>query len=111
MTQGLPNLGALESRRGQMFPTLTQAQLERITPFGVQKLFDPDAIIFEQCDRNVPFYVLIEGQIEVVHPHGKLEDPITVHRPMEFTGEVSLLTDRGSLVRGSARGHGVTLRT
>jgi thioredoxin reductase (NADPH) len=93
-----------------MFPVLTPAQRARVAVFGVEKRFELGALLFDQGEPNVPFYVLVEGEIEVVHPHGKLEELITIHQPGEFTGEVSLLTDRRSLVRARARGSVVTMR-
>src|ERR1700735_4581502 len=102
MVQGFPTSAELESRRPQMFPALTPAQVARVAAFGAETTFSAGAIVFEQGDAHAPFYVVLEGQLEVVHPRGKLEDPITVHGPGEFTGEATLLTDRRSLVRGRA---------
>jgi thioredoxin reductase (NADPH) len=46
---------------------------------------------------------VLEGEIEVLAPHGATEAIITVHGRHEFTGEVTLLTGRRALVRGLAR--------
>jgi thioredoxin reductase (NADPH) len=104
MTQALPTIDDLTTRRAQVFPVLTEAQLARVAAFGAEKTFAVGEIVFEQGESDVPFYVILDGKLEVVHPHGKLEDPVTVHGKGEFTGEVSLLTDRRSLVRGRALG-------
>jgi len=104
MPQGLPTVDELAARRAQMFPALTFAQLARVAAAGVEKTFEDGEIVFEQGDSDVPFYVVLEGELEIVHPSGKLEEPITVHKEREFTGEVSVLTDRRSLVRGRAKG-------
>jgi thioredoxin reductase (NADPH) len=87
-----------------MFPVLTEAQVARIASFGSERSFDPGQIVFEQGDIDVPLYVVLEGEIEIVHPRGKLEEPITLHGAREFTGELSVLSDRRALVRGRARG-------
>jgi thioredoxin reductase (NADPH) len=100
----------LENRRSQMFPALSDAQVARIAPFGVECRYTAGEVIFEQGDTAVPFYVVLDGELEIVHPRGKLEDPITVHHRNEFTGEVTILTDRRSLVRGRARTDLVALR-
>jgi thioredoxin reductase (NADPH) len=97
-------LGELESRRAQMFPALTPAQLARIEPYGTEHAFPDGGIVFEQGDQHVPFYVVLEGQLVVVHPEGPIEHPITVHGARSFTGEANLLADRRALVRGRARG-------
>jgi thioredoxin reductase (NADPH) len=102
--QGFPSLDDLSSRRSQMFPTLSEVQLSRVRSMAVEKTFDPGQIVFEQGDRDVPFYVILEGELEVVHPRGKSEDPVTLQLAKEFTGEASFLTDRSSLLRGRAKG-------
>ncbi len=94
----------LEARRGQMFPALTEEQLARVAAFGVERTFEDGAVLFEQGERDVAFYVVLEGQLEIVHPRGKLEEAITIHGAREFTGEVSLLADRPALVRARAKG-------
>ncbi|HZU83369.1 MAG TPA: cyclic nucleotide-binding domain-containing protein, partial [Polyangiaceae bacterium] len=100
---GYPAKGELDSRRGQMFPALTAAQVARVATFGREQSFDPGVTVWEQGDSDVPFYVVLDGQLEVVHPCEALERPVTVHEPGEFTGELALLLGRRSLVRGRAR--------
>ncbi|AKV00616.1 Thioredoxin reductase [Labilithrix luteola] len=103
MGNGLPSLDELETRRAQMFPSLSPSQVAKVATFGTEQQFKAGDIVFEQGDTNVPFFVVVEGAMEIVHPHGiGLEDHITTHHPREFTGEVTLLTDRRSLVRARA---------
>src|SRR5262245_34746407 len=94
----------IESRRAQMFPALAPDVVARVAGAGKETTFADGAIVFEQGDRDYPFLIVLEGELEIVHPRGDLEDPITVHRTREFTGEASMLTGRPSLVRGRARG-------
>ncbi len=86
-----------------MFPVLAEAQIARIGRFGTEWTFRAGELLFDEGDRDVPFHVVLEGEVEIVHPRGNLEEPVTVHRRGEFTGEISLLADRRSLVRGRAR--------
>jgi thioredoxin reductase (NADPH) len=97
-------LGVLESRRAQMFPAMTEVQVARVAAFAVEQRFPDGAIVFEQGDERLPLYVVLEGELAVVHPDGNVEHPVTVHRAREFTGEASMLAGRRSLVRGRARG-------
>ncbi len=103
MTQGLPSLLDLETRRSQMFPKVSAAQLARVRRLGVEKTFEPGQIVFDQGDDDVPFYVVLDGEMEIVHPERGREDLITIHHANEFTGEMNLLSDRRSLVRARAR--------
>jgi thioredoxin reductase (NADPH) len=101
-TPGSPRFD-LDGRRSQMFPALTAAQIARVTPFGREQTFEAGSLVWEQGDAEVPFYVVLEGQLEVVHPYGAVEHPVTIHEAGQFTGEMSLLYGRRSLVRGRAK--------
>ena len=59
-------------------------------------------VLFDVGRQDVPFYVVTEGQIEIVQPSDTGETVVAVHRPGEFTGEVNMLSDRRSLVRARA---------
>jgi thioredoxin reductase (NADPH) len=104
MAQSLATPFDAEARRAQMFPALPPDQLARITASGEERTFDDRAVVFERGDAATPFYVVLEGELEIVHPQAGVEDRITVHRPGEFTGELSMLSGRPSLVRGRANG-------
>jgi thioredoxin reductase (NADPH) len=98
-----PAVANLEARRPQMFPTLSDAQIARLARVGVEKKLAAGELLFDQGQANVPMYVVLEGEVEIVHPLGKGEEPVTVQMPGEFTGEMSMLADRKALVRGRAR--------
>jgi thioredoxin reductase (NADPH) len=95
---------AFKGRRAEAFPVLTRAQIARLSALGIEKTFAAGEAVFDQGDRMVPFYVVVSGELEVVHPRGKEEDPITVHVAGEFTGEINLIAERRSLVCGRAKG-------
>jgi thioredoxin reductase (NADPH) len=86
-------------RREQMFPTLTPAQIDRIAAIGRRQDVRAGEVLFEPGDQNSSFYVVVEGAIEVVRPFEGHEEPIVVHQPGSFTGEINMLSARRSLVR------------
>jgi thioredoxin reductase (NADPH) len=100
------------ARRAQMFPQLSPPQLARMRPFGQERTVDDGAILFDQGQANVPMFVVLAGSIEILHPRGESGgaghtqdyELLTVHEPGEFTGEIDLVSDRRSLVRGRAKG-------
>jgi thioredoxin reductase (NADPH) len=98
-----PAAANLDSRRPQMFPALSEAQIARLARVGVEKTLAAGEILFDQGQVDVPMYVVLDGEVEVVHPRGPVEEPVTVHKRGEFTGEMSMLADRKVLVRGRAR--------
>jgi thioredoxin reductase (NADPH) len=101
---GVPFAPDSDARRAQMFPKLSPAQIARVAAFGRERAVRAGEVLFDQGQRDISFFVVVEGAIEVVHPKGDGEALITVHEPGEFTGEIHLLSGRPGLVRGRARG-------
>ncbi len=91
-------------RRPETFPTLTAAQIDRLSAVGHERALHAGEIVYDQGDTSSKFYVVLEGAIEVVHPYPGGEHMITVHEPGGFTGELTILAGRRALVRGRARG-------
>jgi thioredoxin reductase (NADPH) len=56
-------------------------------------------LLIEQGDTSVPFFVVINGELEIVRPFGTKETLVTVHGPGQFTGEVNTLSGRRSFFR------------
>ena len=97
--RGLP---LTSSRIEKIFPKLTLAQIGRIAAYGRTRSVQSGDILIEQGDTSMPFFVVIKGEIEIVRPFGANETLITIHANREFTGEVSMLSGRRSLVRARA---------
>ncbi len=87
-------------KQNSMFPKLNEEQIARLTPFGRLRNAASGEVIFDQGEQRQAFFVVIEGELEIVSPSEKTETLITVHHAGEFTGEVDLLSGRHSLVRG-----------
>lgn len=87
------------SRRDQIFPTLTPAQIARIWSRGRVRKVRAGEVLVEAGMQSVPFFVVTEGRTEAVRPTGTAETLVAVHGPGEFTGEVSMLSGRRTLVR------------
>jgi thioredoxin reductase (NADPH) len=87
----------------QIFPTLTPAQIRRIAPHGHMREIEYGEVLVEQGDRNVPFFVVVSGEVEIVRPSGSVETLITVHGPGQFTGEVNMLSGRLTCMRPVCR--------
>jgi thioredoxin reductase (NADPH) len=83
----------------QMFPTLTPAQVARIAAHGSVRPIRRGEVLVEAGDPVVPFFVVKAGQIEIVRLSGTAETLVAVHRPGQFTGEVTMLSGRRALVQ------------
>jgi thioredoxin reductase (NADPH) len=95
--------GDLSSRRAQMFPALSDAQMARVAQHAAEVSFEPGGVLFEDGQYGIPFYVVLEGEVEIVRPYRGGEELITVHRRGQFTGEAAGLAGRRSLARGVAK--------
>jgi thioredoxin reductase (NADPH) len=84
----------------QAFPVLTAAQITRLRPGGKSRKVEPNEILFQPDDTQVPFFVLLSGSMEIVQPNLTGERPIAKHGPGEFTGEITMISGQRSLVRG-----------
>src|SRR5947209_12913652 len=103
MAESSVSLTVTASRADQIFPTLTAAQIRRITPHGRARLVKSGEVVVEQGDKEIPIFVVISGELETVRPSGGRETLITTVPPGQFTGEVNTLSGRRALNRIRAR--------
>jgi len=102
-------MGILETRREQVFPRLTQAQIARLDAFGQRMPTTAGQILTEPGDRSGRMYLVLAGSVEVTRPDSAGEAPITVQLPGGFTGEMSTLRGTGAFVRSRVREPGAVL--
>jgi thioredoxin reductase (NADPH) len=86
-------------RAAQTFPVLTPAQIERVSGVGKRREVQAGEVLFDVGEQNTRFFVVLSGAIEIVQQVGEGEEPIVVHGPGQFTGEINMLSARRSLVR------------
>lgn len=97
-TSAPPSPLTLTARIAQMFPTLTEPQIDRIAVHGRRRAVIVGEMLFAAGDEIVPFFVLTAGQLEIVQASGAAETLVAVHEPGQFTGEIQMLSGRRSLV-------------
>jgi thioredoxin reductase (NADPH) len=74
-------------------------QIDRIASIGHRRDVRAGEVLFDAGDQNTRFFVVLSGAIEIVRPVGDREEPMTVHHPGQFTGEINMLSARRSLAR------------
>jgi thioredoxin reductase (NADPH) len=90
--------------RALAFPLLTESQAARIRDVGRVRQVAVGEILFEPGDINVPFYVLLTGKMEIVQLDVDGERLIATHEQTgAFTGEMTMISNRGALVRGRVK--------
>ena len=90
---------ALDSH-AQVFPTLTDAQINRVRPFASLRQVNRGDVLFSADDSDVPFFILLSGRMEIVQPDMNGERLVASHVQGEFTGEMTMITGHRSLVCG-----------
>jgi thioredoxin reductase (NADPH) len=85
----------------EMFPALTERQIERIKALSQPRDFADGAILWDSGDRNRPLFVILEGAVEILLGS---EVAVTVPKKGAFTGDVDLLSGHAVVSRGRAVG-------
>jgi thioredoxin reductase (NADPH) len=99
----------IDSRREQMFPVLSAAQIEVARRFasGPEQRFVRGDIMYDVGQVAAPFWLVLEGQIDVVRRDGLgREAPIISEMPGQFSGEINALAGKASLAAGRAGADG-----
>lgn len=86
------------------FPKLTESEIERLAALAEVCSFRDGEVVFAAGQRGMPFYVVESGEIAIVDETADVDRTVVVHGPGEFTGDVSLLTDRPAVISAYARG-------
>jgi thioredoxin reductase (NADPH) len=82
----------------QTFPKLTPEQIERVAARGRVRRVDRGEVLGTLGRVTPKFFVVTTATIDVVQPVGSRETIVIAIKPGEFTGEVSMLSGRPSLV-------------
>ncbi|MES2260760.1 MAG: FAD-dependent oxidoreductase [Pseudomonadota bacterium] len=101
--QGLPS--ALESRRHQMFPELSPADIKRLHRFGAVRRCHDGERLFEAGRTSYGMLVVLRGHVAISRYDGLGNSSLIIeHGPGQFCAEVAQLAGRPSLVNGDAIG-------
>src|ERR1700681_2392160 len=87
-----------ESRLDQIFPTLNPEQIARISAHGTKRQIEPGEVVYEPGTEEVPFVVVIAGQLQMIRPSGTGDTAITMLGPGQFTGEANMLAGHRPVV-------------
>ncbi|MEJ1976027.1 MAG: FAD-dependent oxidoreductase [Acetobacteraceae bacterium] len=104
-------MSLIDSRRHQMYPVLSPAQVETAMRFASAgaRTFAPGETVFDVGERQAPAWLILQGSIEVMRRDGlNHEGAVAVEKAGQFTGEISQLAGRPSLAAGRAGPEGCT---
>ena len=94
-----PLASTAPSHAERVFPTLTRAQIARIAPRGRRRAIARGEVLVEVGDKDVPFFVVVSGEVQALRPAGVTEILIVAHGPGQFSGEAVMITGRRAMGR------------
>ena len=89
----------LAAPREEVFPSLTDAQIERVERYGRRRKVAVGEVLIEQGAVSIPFFVILEGEIEAVLPADLGRRLVTIGGRGQFNGEINTLSGRGAIFR------------
>ncbi|HVH06102.1 MAG TPA: FAD-dependent oxidoreductase [Myxococcota bacterium] len=93
----------LETRSGQMFPTLEPAELERLRRFGELQRYAAGERLVATGEVSPGLFVILAGEVAISQRSALgYEEAIVTHGPGSFMGELNQLSGRPSLVDANA---------
>jgi thioredoxin reductase (NADPH) len=99
----------IDTRRTQMFPILTPAQMTRLEAYGKRLRVESGEVLAQSGGREGRVLVVLSGSVEILRAGLAAEERVTLHGPGEFTGEMSTLRGARSLVRARVSDAGEVL--
>jgi thioredoxin reductase (NADPH) len=95
----LPLVSTAPSHAERLFPTLTSTQIARIATLGRRRPIVRGEVLVEVGDNDVPFFVVVSGEVQALRPTGATEILIVAHGPGQFSGEATMITGRRAMGR------------
>jgi thioredoxin reductase (NADPH) len=92
--------GFLDPDDPVLFPRLTPAQIEELAARGEILSLSPGEVLFEQAQRDTPFFVVLEGAIDVIDRQPDGDHYFTQCQPGTFAADISMFTGEPTLARG-----------
>jgi thioredoxin reductase (NADPH) len=91
------------------WPRLTDAQIATLAKHGQRRRTKAGEILFRAGDTNSDLFVILAGKVAILDGDGRDENPIGVHGPGRFLGELGTLTGQGRWVTALVREPGEVL--
>ncbi|MBV9991047.1 MAG: FAD-dependent oxidoreductase [Alphaproteobacteria bacterium] len=98
-------MATIDTRREQMFPTLTAAEIDRLRRFGEIERFAEGDYIVRAGEAGRGLTLILDGQVRVTpHEQHRRDEVIVTYGPGSFMGELAQLSGRPSLIDAVALG-------
>src|ERR671924_667190 len=85
-----------------LFPRLPEAKIERLAERGERRLYEKDEVLFEQGQRDAPFFVIERGTVDILDRRPNEELWFARMDGGTFIGDVSMFTGEPTIAAGVA---------
>ena len=90
------------------YPRLSELQIHELARYGRPRLTHAAEVLYQAGDVDCELIVVLSGLVAVIDPN-KPDEPIGVHGPGRFIGELGLLTGQAALLTAVVREPGEVL--
>jgi thioredoxin reductase (NADPH) len=73
--------------------------MARVAAHGRRRPISAGEVLVNVGDRDIPFFVVVHGAIQILRPSGATSTLIVTHRAGEFLGETNMIAGRPALIR------------
>src|SRR5579862_2379412 len=100
MAESREAIQLIDARSERIFPTLTEAQMQRLASHGAARSVRSGEVLVELGDNEIPVFLVTSGELEIVRPSFTTQETlIRVVGPRQFTGEINTLSGRRAFAR------------
>src|SRR5918994_4987107 len=99
-TSPTPVPGFLDPDDPILFPRLTAAQIEQLAEHAETVSFSPGEILFEQGQRDTPFFVVLSGAVDIIDRQPDGYHYFAKCQAGTFVADISMFTGEPTLARG-----------
>jgi thioredoxin reductase (NADPH) len=90
----------MNSDKDVAFPVLSESDVKALIPRGRLRNVRAGEMLWEKGDRNLCWFVILEGAVEIIGRQKGVAQTVVVHNAGQFTGDVDVLSGRAVLVAG-----------
>jgi len=80
------------------WPELSDEQLAELMPFGAERSVEAGDVLYRAGDADFDFFVVLEGEVEILRGGSDADDVLARHGPRNFLGELNMLTGQRAYV-------------
>lgn len=92
------------------FPVLSEGQIKVLQTYGSEREVQVGEDLFHQGDRSLDFFVLLEGEVELLEHLADEDRSISSRGPGHFFGELNMLTGQAVILTARVRQAGRVLQ-